>query len=216
MKKAGPEQMKKFILLLNLLILLTTPLFAEGVSKNKFYGEIGLTPSLIDFIWTESTPDNHTLKRSFLGFDLTTEYFPWESFGFGQETQWRLIDKITIKSGSDTYTPGDVQGNNYFFRFTPQFLYAPLKKDLHMISLGFGPSFSMGYFLSKSADGFRDFYVGTTLKIRYRYQFSDSFYASAGWSLTMDFVYFGDFNELVFNNFIQIQNSPVLGIGYRR
>lgn len=212
MLKAGPGRMKKYILLLYLLVLVSVSLFGDG----SFYGEVGYTPGLIDFIWTESTPDNHTLKSSYWGLDLTTEYFPGRRFGFGQETQWRGINKITVRSGSFRYSPDELEGNHYFLRFSPQFLYAPLRKEKHMISLGLGFSFSMGYFLSDSARDFKDFYVGSTMKIRYRYLISEFLYLSAGWSLALDYVYFGQFNELVFNNFIQIQNTPVLGIGYHR
>jgi hypothetical protein len=212
LQRLGILKMKKILLLLVLIILLSFNLYAES----SFYGEIGYTPSLIDFIWTESTPDNHTLKRSLLGIDFTSEYFPKGRFGIGQETQWRGIDKITIKSGSTKYTLNDLQGNYYFLHFSPLFLYAPIKEETYMISLGFGPSFSMGYFLSEPARNFKDFYVGTTMKIRYRYLLTDFFYISAGWSLTIDFVYFGNFNEKVFKDFIQIQNSPVIGFGYHR
>ncbi|MDC7234685.1 MAG: hypothetical protein PQJ58_15745 [Spirochaetales bacterium] len=210
-----PAPKKAFIILA--LFLLSFPAFGQSAyAQSAFFAEIGYTPALIDFIYTASSPSTHTLKRSLWGIDLTTEYYPSKRFGFGQEFQWRGIDQITIRSGSDSYTLDKREGQHYFLRFSPQFLYAPLRKAPHMLALGFGPSFSMGYYLSEEADDFKDFYTGLTLKIRYRYLLNDTFYLSAGWSLTADLVYFGNFNELVFQDFIQIQNSPVLGIGYHR
>ncbi len=203
---------KKILLIsLFLTVLCIGTLSADG----HFYGDLTWSPQISDYIWMPSSPDNHTLKRSFLSFNLTTDYVFANGIGVGQEIQWGMIDRITIKSGDFKYVIDTCFGSDYYVRFSPQFLYVPLQTGTHMITLGIGPSTTLYYLLSEYGDSFGELTTGLTLKMRYRWFGNDYLYFTAGIGVSVDFLSYGQFVEKIFSDFVQIQVSPVLGAGVR-
>ncbi len=202
---------KKILPLLAFFVIFGGTLSADGA----FYASLGWSPQISDYIWFASSPSNHTIKSSALGFNLTAEYIFDNGIGFGLDSQWGMIDSITMISGSDKYTITDSFGRDFYLRMSPQFVYAPLRNERHMISLGIGPSVTMFYLLSEYGDSFGEYTAGFTLNMRYRWHANDYLFLTAGLGITLEFFSFGQFSAYVYGDFAQFQISPVLGAGIR-
>ncbi|MBF9019007.1 MULTISPECIES: hypothetical protein [unclassified Oceanispirochaeta] len=201
----------RMIILLSGFLTVTNGLFAE----ERLFISLSYAPGLSDYIRLDSSPENHTIKRSVLGFDHSLGYFPKTRWGFGYDTHWGMIDQFRIKNGSNELILDQWTGRFYQLHFSPQVYFIPYEKENHILCLGLGPSFTMAYYLSKYNNDFEDFYIGLDFNARYRYMLKESFFLNVGLRTTIDYVYFGGFVENIFTDFIQLQCMPELGIGFK-
>jgi hypothetical protein len=71
-----------------------------------------------------------------------------------------MIDQFRIKKRIKRTDPGSMDRKLLSAAFPPQVYFIPYEKGKHIICLGLGPSFTMGYYLSKYNNDFEDFYIG--------------------------------------------------------